>query len=124
MRLDFNVLWVEDQPDGVAAQIRALKRNMAEEGFELKATLCTNSDQVTARLTDDLFKDEIDLIMVDWDLGKGVEGQTVISRIREDIYYKDIVFYSAVTDIKNLKEASFNEGHEGIYFVRRDELVD
>ena len=54
-----------------------------------------------------MFKDEVDLIMVDWDLGNGVEGQTVITGVREDIYYKDIVFYSAVTDIKTLKEASF-----------------
>jgi hypothetical protein len=124
MRLDFNVLWVEDQPDGVEDQIKALKRTMAEEGFELQATLCTNVDEVNARLSDNLFKDEVDLILVDWDLGRGVEGQTVITRVREDIYYKDIVFYSAVTDIKHLKGASFKEGHEGVYFVRRRELVD
>jgi hypothetical protein len=92
MRLDFNVLWVEDQPDGVASQIKAVKRIMAEEGFELKETLCVSVEDVKARLSSDIFKDEVDLIMVDWDLGRGIEGQTVITQIREDISYKDIVF--------------------------------
>jgi len=124
MRLDFNVLWVEDQPGGVAAQGKAIGRNMAEEGFEFKPTMCTGLDEVQHRLSDDLFTDEVDLILVDWDLGKGVEGQTVITGIRERIPYKDVVFYSAVTDTKKLKEASFGEGHEGVYFVHRNDLVD
>jgi hypothetical protein len=124
MRLDFNVLWVEDQPGVVAAQGKAIGRNMAEEGFEFKPTICTGLDEVQHRLSDDLFTDEVDLILVDWDLGKGVEGQTVITGIRERIPYKDVVFYSAVTDTKKLKEASFGEGHEGVYFVHRNDLVD
>lgn len=124
MRLDFNVLWVEDQPGGVVAQGKAIGRNMAEEGFEFKPTMCTGLDEVQRRLSDDLFTDEVDLILVDWDLGKGVEGQTVITGIRERIPYKDVVFYSAVTDTKKLREASFSEGHEGVYFVHRNDLVD
>jgi hypothetical protein len=123
VRLDFNVLWVEDQPAAVAAQIRAIERKMAEEGFQLRPEMCTNIDEVRGRLADDLFKDEVDLILVDWELGRGVKGQTVITQIRREIYYKDIVFYSAVTDIATLKRASYGEGHEGVYFVQRDELV-
>lgn len=123
MRLDFNILWVEDQPKEVAAQIKALALAMAGEGFELKTTLCSGLAEVQAKLADDIFKDEIDLILVDWDLGKDTEGgETVITNIRDNIYYKDIVFYSAVTNIQSLKEASFKEGHEGIYFVGRNEL--
>lgn len=124
MRLDFNVLWVEDQPEGVEAQIKAIQRSMASEGFELKHTMCTKFADVESRLADDLFKDEVDLIMVDWDLGRGLEGQTVITKIREYIYYKDIIFYSAVTNIQELKKASASEGHEGIYFVQRQDLVN
>jgi hypothetical protein len=124
MRLDFNVLWVEDQPGGIGAQGKAIGRNMSEEGFEFKPTMCTGLDEVQHRLSDDLFTDEVDLILVDWDLGKGVEGQTVITGIRERIPYKDVVFYSAVTDTKKLREASFSEAHEGVYFVHRNDLVD
>jgi hypothetical protein len=123
VRLDFNVLWVEDQQDQVLAQAKAIARNMVEEGFELKATMCANPDDVRAHIGDQVFNDEIDLILVDWDLGAGGEGQDVITEIRERIPYKDIVFYSAVTDIKTLRQRSFDEDHEGIYFVSRRELV-
>lgn len=124
MRLDFNVLWVEDQPSGIKAQSIAIARNMAEEGFELRPTMCSGLEEVQRRIADDVFKDEVDLILVDWDLGGGLEGQTVISRIRERVHYKDVVFYSAVTNTQKLREASFEEGHEGVYFVHRDVFVD
>ncbi|MGJ0511179.1 hypothetical protein [Methylocystis sp.] len=123
MRLDFNVLWVEDQPDGVKSQKAALQRIMAEEGFDLKPTICSGPAEVQNWISDDVFTDEVDLILVDWDLGKGVEGQTVITEIRDRIHYRDVVFYSAVTDTSNLRQRSFNEGHEGVYFVHRNELV-
>ena len=124
MRLDFNVLWVDDQPRLVAGAATNLTRIMGEEGFELKATFCTTMDEVTGRLGDDLFRDEVDLILVDWDLGAGLRGQTVISEIRQHIAYKDVVFYSANTDIRDLREASFAEGHEGVYFVSRNDLPE
>lgn len=124
MRLDFNVLWVEDQPKAVAAQAVAITRNMAAEGFEFRPTYCESLAAVEGQLANDIFTDEIDLILVDWDLGNGPQGQQVISAIREKIYYKDIVFYSAVAETTKLKEASYNSGHEGIYFVDRNGLVD
>src|SRR5579872_7246873 len=113
MRLDFNVLWVEDQPNLVAASVTALQRSMAEEGFELRHTFCTDVDGVTAYLADDVFRDEVDLILVDWDLGAGLKGEAVISQVRETIPYKDIVFYSAHPNVRDeLRQASFNAGHE------------
>ena len=123
MRLDFNVLWVEDQPDAVVAQMKAIDREMAEEGFTLKPFACQTLDEVTAYIGEDVFRDEIDLILVDWDLGKGVQGQDVIASIRREVPYKDVVFYSAVTDIKELQTAAYEAELEGIYFVHRNDLV-
>ena len=40
MRLDFNVLWVDDQPNAVNAQITRIKTLMAEEGFSFNPTQC------------------------------------------------------------------------------------
>lgn len=124
MRLDFNVLWVEDQPDRVAAQVKAIDLRMGAEGFQLTPTTCTKVEEVRAHLAEDLFRDEIDLILVDWDLGTGVRGQHVIREIREVIPYKDVVFYSAVTNVNELRKAAFDEELEGIYFVLRNELVE
>ncbi len=124
MRLDFNILWVDDQPQLVDGQRKTLQRVMAQEGFDLKPTFCTTLDEVKSFLAQDLFRDEIDLILVDWDLGGGLKGQTVIAEIREVVPYKDIIFYSANVNVAELRKASYEAANEGVFFVTRNDLVD
>ncbi len=124
MRLDFNVLWVEDQPGSVASQIERIKKRMEEEGFHFNPTMCTSIDAVRERIGDDVFTDEIDLILVDWDLGEEVEGQDVIATIREAVPYKDVVFYSAQNPANKLRELASRRGVEGVYCAIRIELVE
>src|SRR5688572_4200730 len=94
MRLDFNVLWVEDQQEYVRSQQRPIARHMEENGFALNVAHCQTIDEVRAIISPDVFDDEFDLVLVDWDLGQSpdgeeVRGQTVIQAIREKIPYKD-----------------------------------
>lgn len=124
MRLDFNVLWVDDQPRAVNAQITGIRMRMADEGFNFNPTQCRTIDEVEALITGDVFQDEVDLILVDWDLGGGIHGQDVIERIREVAQYKDIVFYSARTRAAELRQYAFDKELEGIYCASREELVD
>lgn len=124
MRLDFNVLWVDDQPDRVAAQVRRIAHHMEEHGFEFKPTSCQTIEQVRGHLASHIFNDEIDLILVDWDLGGGVQGQEAIAAIRESILYKDVVFYSAQTPPDTLRSLASEAGLEGVYCANRDGLVD
>jgi CheY-like chemotaxis protein len=124
MRLDFNVLWVDDQPANMKGSVATLSRGMADEGFQLNHVFCSTMDEVKARISDSLFRDEVDLILVDWNLGGGLKGEDVIAQIRETVPYKDIVFYSANANVDDLKKASYDAGNEGVYFVVRSELVD
>ncbi len=124
MRLDFNVLWVDDQPNAVGAQITRIKAQMADEGFNFNPTLCESVDRVEALIAGAVFQDEVDLILVDWDLGGGVHGQDVIERIRQVAQYKDVVFYSAQTAAADLRRMAFERGLEGIYCASREGLVD
>ena len=125
MRLDFNVLWVDDQPGNMNASVQTLRRGMADEGFDLRHVFCSTMDDVKAQIADDVFRDEIDLILVDWDLGKDEpSGEEVIAEIRETVPYKDIIFYSANANVAQLKQASYAAGNEGVYFVVRPELVN
>ena len=55
MRLDFNVLWVDDQPDRVGAQITAITKLMQEEGFHFVPTLCQSIDEVKKAIAADVF---------------------------------------------------------------------
>ena len=124
MRLDFNVLWVDDQPNAVNAQITRIKTQMAEEGFSFNPTQCQSLADVEALIAGNVFQDEVDLILVDWDLGGGVHGQDVIKRIREVAPYKDVVFYSAQTPAAELRRMAFDRGLEGIYCASRQGLID
>jgi hypothetical protein len=124
MRLDFNVLWVDDQPDGVEAQITRIARQMEEEGFQFNPKLCRSINDVPELIADHVFADEIDLILVDWDLGGGVHGEDVIARIREAVPYKDVVFYSAQHPAAALRKLAFDNGIEGVYCASREELID
>ncbi len=109
MRLDFNVLWVDDQPSYLDAQIVAIKARMAQEGFDFNPTQCASIEDVEALIAGDVFQDEVDLIMVDWDLGGGVQGQDVIERIRQVVRYKDVIFYSSLTPAADLRELAFKK---------------
>ena len=124
MRLDFNVLWVDDQPNRVDAQIVAIRRKMEEEGFQFNARQCMSLQDVQQLIAEHVFTDEIDLILVDYDLGHNVEGQDAIAAIRETILYKDVVFYSAQNAADELRRLAFERGLEGIYCANREELVE
>lgn len=123
MRLDFNVLWVDDQPKAVNSQITRIKLLMAEEGFNFNPTQCRSIEEVESLIAGDVFQDEVDLILVDWDLGGGVHGQDVIERIRQVAQYKDIVFYSARTRSADLRKLVYERELEGIYCATREDLV-
>jgi hypothetical protein len=124
LRLDFNVLWVDDQPNRVESQIKRITKQMEDEGFQFNSTLCTSMDDVRKLIAENVFTDEIDLILVDWDLGSGVEGQDAIVAIRETVPYKDVVFYSAQNPADTLRKLAFEKGVEGVYCASREELVD
>lgn len=124
MRLDFNVLWVDDQPERVAAQVLRIEKQMEGEGFHFNSTPCKTFDEVQKLVKDDVFTDEIDLVLVDWDLGNNLQGQDVIASIRETVRYKDVVFYSAQTPTDELRRLAFEKGLEGVYCAIREELVD
>ncbi len=123
MRLDFNVLWVDDQPNAISSQITPIKAQMADEGFRFNPTLCKSIAEIKTLIAGDVFQDEVDLILVDWDLGGGVHGQDVIEHVRQVAPYKDVVFYSARTPAADLRGIACSRGLEGIYCANREELV-
>jgi hypothetical protein len=124
VRLDFNVLWVDDQPSSVANQIKSITSQMAAEGFEFRRRQCTTIDQVEAAISEDVFTDEVDLILVDWDLGNNVHGEDAIERVRQAVQYKDVVFYSGLTPVVELRKKVYEKQLEGVYCASREGLVD
>lgn len=124
MRLDFNVLWVDDQPGAIQAQITRIAGYMKDQGFHFNPTLCHTMAELEAKLAEDVFVDEVDMVLVDWDLGADAKGQDAIGSIREKIQYKDVVFYSAQTAPNILRDLVREGDLEGVYCCTRPNLVD
>ncbi|WP_445490630.1 hypothetical protein [Rhodopseudomonas sp. RCAM05734] len=124
MRLDFNVLWVDDQPKAIQSQITKIAGEMKEHGFQFNPKLCHSMVELQQFLAGDVFIDEVDMVLVDWDLGADVKGPEAIEAIREKIMYKDVVFYSAHTAPDKLRELVYENDLEGVYCTTRDDLVE
>jgi CheY-like chemotaxis protein len=125
MRLDFNVLWIDDQPTGVIGAIENLRFHVAEEGFMLQVKQVTNVEEALELVTDHVLVDQIDLVLVDFDLGvgDGSGGEKVLAAMKTAMPYKEVVFYSAAATA-DLRKRAFDEGVEGVYCANRMSLAD
>lgn len=123
MRLDFNVLWIDDQPQNIASFGERLNFRTQEEGFKLNVTQAKSLDEATKHLADDVFLDGIDLVVVDYNLGASEWGDVAVRKIRNKVPYKDIVFYSA-KETADLRQIMLTEGVEGVFCAHRADLPD
>ncbi|MBS1940647.1 MAG: hypothetical protein JST38_07220 [Bacteroidetes bacterium] len=123
MRLDFRVLWIDDLPARVASSEERLTDHAEEEGFHLDVIWATSLEEAKPHLANDIYLDEVDLVLVDYDLGSGnTTGDIGISEIRKKVAYTDIVFYSA-KPIAELQELIYKQQVQGIFFAHRTELA-
>jgi len=123
MRLDFNILWVEDQPDAVKAQRERIDFLLRKEGFRVNAEFAISVAEAKTFLGNDIYGDHVDLVLMDYDLGSGPNGEAGIEMVRDSFPFKDIVFYSA-SGVQKLQQ-SINEGNlQGIFYSSRQDLPD
>jgi hypothetical protein len=129
MRLDFNVLWVEDQPNAVRSQCVSIERQIRKEGFRLQVQFATSLSKAEELLSSDIFGDHIDLVLMDYDLGVGAKGDVGLGIIRKIFPYKDVIFYSAeaadlLDKVANAHVQGSSAHVQGIYCSTRPELPD
>jgi hypothetical protein len=122
MRLDFNILWVEDQPAAVGAQKDRIAILLRKEGFKLQTEFAKSVDEAKTYLSSDIFGDHIDLILMDYDLGAGPKGDDGLVEVRHKFEYKDIIFYSAQTS--QLLEKVVKKHLQGVFCSSRSDLPD
>lgn len=123
MRLDFNVLCIDDQIEHTTSYCSAIARRIRNEGFDLKSRSAGTVEESLRFLKEAVFHDEVDLVLVDYDLGGGPKGDLALKQIRNTLQYRDIVFYSAVKT-SDLRELVHKQGVEGVYCSTRENLVD
>lgn len=123
MRLDFKVLWIDDQPAHVKSFREAIRRQLADLGFVLEVDEISSLDQVDEAIGEHIHDDGVDLVLVDYDLGSGSGGEEALLKIRKRLRYRDIVFYSA-NGINKLRKIAYDNSLDNVYFSTRYSLVD
>jgi CheY-like chemotaxis protein len=122
MRLNFNVLWVEDQIKYVESIKERISLLLDKEGFNLQVLFADSVENAKINLSDDIYGDHIDLILMDYDLGSAIKGDTGLEEVRRIFPYKDIVFYSSQAE--DLAELVANKKIEGIFCSTRQDIAD
>lgn len=122
MRLDFNALWVDDQPSTIKSYADRLSMSMKRDGFELKVTSATSVKEAVAHVSGSVFGDLFDLVLVDYDLGQGPTGDIALRDIRNLLNFKELIFYSA-NSAGRLKRLAFDQNVEGVFCTSRNDLV-
>lgn len=120
MRLDFNVLWVEDNQKNVQSQRERIELLIKKEGFRLQVQFASSVQEAMSFISNDIYGDHIDLVLMDYDLGAGGRGDDGLGKIRAIFPFKDIIFYSSqASDLLKMVEKI-----QGIFCSGRDDLPD
>jgi len=121
MRLKFNILCFEDNPQNLKPVLKGVGNYLEESGFELNIVgTYQNNDELPGIVEDIKAKRlDVDLILMDYFLTNNQKGSTLIKSIRNCELYTDIIFYTQKGDLQ--KEIEFLEG---IYLAGRDTLKE
>lgn len=126
MKLAFQLLVVDDQPDAVNNAIGNLEDYLGKKGFDLEQNKppALSGPDWDAFLNQDRNQGRsYDLVMVDYNLSQSEMGDVAAKRLRTALHYTDIIFYSAEPRTKLLRLLAQQEV-EGVFVADRQELGD
>ncbi len=104
MKLKYNILWFEDDPDIVDDQIgKSVRQYLEELGFVPIVTHYVNGDNF-----EELPINDYDLIISDLNLGGNETGDKLIKKIRDNSIFTEVLLYSATP--KHILDAITNNG--------------
>lgn len=122
MRLKFNILSFDDNPDFLETSIfNHVREHLEKSGFEMNNVgIHKNSKGLEGIIIDiEKKKKDVDLILMDYLLMEET-GDSLIRTIRDHRLYTDIIFYSQNTE--NLP-GEIREQLQGIYYSSKNDLA-
>lgn len=122
MRINYNLLWVEDNKGWYATTKELFEDLMEDLGFKLNSKNCKTLDEVNAEILKNNLK-PYDLLLVDYTLAGSPDGDQIINLIRsneENPILTDIIFYS--NDVQAVKDSMSEYGLEGVYTSHRNDV--
>ncbi len=122
MKLAFQLLVVDDQPDDLRSAVSILQEHLDDKGFDL----CQVNLPVLSGPDWDAIRNKgrsYDLVMVDYNLSQSEMGDVAAKRLRVVLPYTDIIFYSAEPRTELLQLLARQEV-EGVFVAHRQQLDD
>ena len=124
MNLEFSLLVVDDAPDSIREAIDILRDNLEAKGFTLDLHSPDDFSERGLRELARLKGKDYDLVMVDYNLGHDeTDGAIAAHRLRLNLPYTDMVFYSSVPGL-NLHGKLAEQEVAGVFISRREDLGD
>ena len=124
MKLEYRILWFEDDPESVQDVVDALRGLLREQGFEL---VCVWGECNDATMTDTVERlhnyNPYDLMVFDYDLGSGLTGEDLAQTLRSKIW-TEILYYSANRSAEDLSHGMNAKKVEGVFCAVRQNLEE
>lgn len=124
MRLEFTILWFENQPADVQTQMEEIEEHIREVGFVPDIRMEVNADNLEALSANQMLYNDYDLVVVDYDLGApGLNGDHVAQSVRSTFGFTDIIFYSGQKTV-DLRKLVHDQQIDGVYCLERTSLAE
>ncbi|MEK8179151.1 hypothetical protein WMW71_02250 [Flavobacterium buctense] len=121
MKLNYYVLWVEDDDSWFKTTSELFSETIFDYGFNPVIERRKNLDGVVNQIIESGLK-KFDIFLIDFKLRNSKDGDSIIDYVRNSNVFTDIIFYSSDKQsiIDSIKENLF----EGVYHSDRKELED
>ncbi|EJD6672672.1 hypothetical protein M0K80_RS22265 [Providencia rettgeri] len=123
MRLDYKILWFEDQQNNVEEVEKGLSTRLSRLGFNLEVSWTKPSDELNSTIGQiKNIVNDFDLILLDYDLGKdSFNGADIAKKLRRSNFLTDIIFYSSASP-HDLRQYMFDHHVDGVFCINRNNL--
>ena len=122
MDLTYRILWLDDQPEELEGNARAIEQKLNTIGLKLSYRLITTfeTEEIAKLIRELKAYCPYDLIMVDYNLGTGSGGEKLLRKLRS-IFHGEMIFYSA--SFPNVLRSKLMEnGIDGVFCTNRPNL--
>jgi CheY-like chemotaxis protein len=125
MKKHYSILWIDDEPDSIRTSIKDLTNHLRKVGVIAQITYSnpldwTNGFTTVPEIMDCLKNPELDMVLMDYNLGDK-HGSDIIAELRQTDIYVPIIYYSQ-QHYDDLKTSLLEDDVDGVFISPRPEL--
>ena len=121
MKLNYYILWVEDNDSWFNTTSELFSETIIDYGFNPIIERRKSLDGVVNQIVDSGLK-KFDIFLIDFQLKNSANGDNIIDHVRNSNIFTDIIFYSS--DKQSIVDSIREHLFEGVYHSDRKELED